>query len=261
MQAFRYPLFVPADRPERFAKAAAAGGDAVILDLEDAVGRDRKAEARANIRAMADLGVPVAVRCNSVATGHFAADMESLRDSRFDALMLPKYEGRANAEAAWRLLGREVPIIALVESASGLLGALHAQTLHGVAQAAFGSLDFAADIRSEHGFQELLLARSMLVIASRAAGLPAPLDGVTADLRDPAAAEDDARAARRLGFGGKLCVHPSQIAAVREAFRPSQADIEWARRVLAAAEDGGVSSVDGAMVDAPVLQRARQILQ
>lgn len=261
MQALHCPLFVPADRPERFAKAAAAGCDAVILDLEDAVSGARKAEARANIRAMADLGVPVAVRCNGVATAHFAADMESLRDCRFDALMLPKYERRENAEAVWRLLGREVPIIALVESASGLLDAVHAQALAGVAQAAFGSLDFAADIRCEHSFQELLLARSMLVMASRAAGLPAPLDGVTADLHDAAAAEADARAARRLGFGGKLCVHPSQIAAVREAFRPSQADVEWAQRVLAAAEAGGVSSIDGAMVDAPVLERARQILQ
>lgn len=255
------PLFVPADRPRLFLKAAAAGADAVILDLEDAVGEAGKAQARANVTSLPDLGVPVIVRCNSTASTHFALDMASLRDARFDALMLPKYESRDAAETAFRLLGREIPIVALVETAAGLLNAIAAHSLVGVAQAAFGSLDFAADIRCRHEFAELHCARSLLVLASRAAGLPAPLDGVTLDVADPNAAAGDARAARRLGFGGKLCVHPVQVGSVREAFRATPEEIEWARRVVAAAATDGVSKVDGTMVDAPVLARARQILQ
>lgn len=255
------PLFVPADRPQLFAKAAAAGADAVILDLEDAVSDDRKAEARAQVKAAPDLGLPVVVRCNPPASRHFAEDMAALRDSRFDAVMLPKYEMRADAEAVLRLVGREVPIIALVETAAGLLNAFVAHSLKGASQAAFGSLDFAADIRCRHEFEELRCARSLLVLAARAAGLPAPLDGVTLDIRDPQAVARDAAAARQLGFGGKLCVHPAQIAPARAAFRPSPEELAWAQRIVAAAASGGVSNVDGTMVDAPVLARARQILR
>lgn len=127
---------------------------------------------------------------------------------------------------------------------------------------AFGSLDDAADVGVEHTWEALLHARSMVVLASRVGGCPGPVDGVTTALRDPETLERDVAAARALGFTGKLCIHPAQVDAVRQGFAPTQEEVAWARRVVAAveAEPAGAVSVDGAMVDKPVLDRARRIL-
>jgi citrate lyase subunit beta / citryl-CoA lyase len=131
-----------------------------------------------------------------------------------------------------------------------------------VTRLAFGSLDFALDIAAEHCDDSLLLARSTLVIAARVAGKPAPLDGVTTAYQDVALAAADAKRARALGFGGKLCIHPSQLAPVAQAFGPSDAEIAWAQRIVEATAQtgGGAVAVDGAMVDQPVVERALRML-
>lgn len=132
----------------------------------------------------------------------------------------------------------------------------------GVARLAFGSVDFQLDLGIEGEREELLAARSQLVLVSRVAGRLPPVDGVTMALDDPDALRRDVTYARRLGFGGKLCVHPRQVAAVNEGFRPTTAEIEWARRVVEAAAEAGNNALrlDGKLVDRPVIDRARAIL-
>lgn len=252
MQDIALPLFVPADRPERFAKAAAAGADAVIVDLEDAVAPDRKEAARAALPEAFPQG-PAMLRINALGTRWAEGDLALAASLPLTAVMLPKAETAQDIAAARRA---GVPVIALVETAIGL------HNIDEIASAAdrlaFGSIDFAADLGLAHTHQALLFARAQIVLAARCAGKPAPLDGVTTAIRDDAAIIADCRHATDMGFCGKLLIHPAQISPARQGLRPSEADILWAERVLNAA-DGGASSIDGAMVDAPVIQRARQI--
>ncbi|MBP8931820.1 MAG: CoA ester lyase [Paracoccus sp.] len=255
VSAIRAPLFVPANRPERFAKAAASGADAVILDLEDAVAADAKDAARAAL-ATDFTDLPVIVRINAIGTPWHADDLAAVARLRPAAVMLPKAEDAdrvASVAAQTRL-----PVIALVETARGLAHARTIAAAPGVARIAFGSVDFCADLGCAHLREVLLPARSELVLASRLAGIAAPIDGVTVQLDDLSVSHDDAAHARALGMTGKLCIHPRQIAEVRRAFAPTEAEIDWARRVLASGD--GAVSVDGAMVDEPVRIRARAIL-
>lgn len=249
------PLFVPAHRPERFAKAAAAQPDAVILDLEDAVPAEAKEAARAALNyAFADL--PVLVRVNTAGTPWHTADLAAVARLRPAAVLLPKAEDMDVVSRVADAVG-PVPVVALVETARGLAAARALATHPAVARLAFGSVDYCADLGCAHVPEALLAARSELVLASRLAGLPAPIDGVTTALDDAVAAEEDARGARALGLGGKLAIHPRQIAPIRAGFAPDAAEIAWAERVLASGD--GAASVDGAMVDEPVRIRARAI--
>jgi citrate lyase subunit beta/citryl-CoA lyase len=250
------PLFVPGDRPERFAKAAASGADAMIIDLEDAVAPERKVAARAALRPEAlPGGIALFVRVNAAGTAWYDADVAALAGLALAGVMLSKAE---TAEGAARLAATlpDKSVIALIESARGLASvreiAPHAARL------AFGSIDFCADLGMTHEREMLLAARAEIVLASRLGGLPAPLDGVSTVLDAPAEVEEEARYARALGFGGKLCIHPRQIAPLRAGFAPTAAQIDWAERVLAAG--GGAVTVDGKMVDEPVRIQARQIL-
>lgn len=256
LEAIRAPLFVPADRPERFEKAARSGADAVILDLEDAVAADAKEAARAALRRdFTDL--PVIVRINAAGTGGHEADLAAVAALRPAAVMLPKAEDAGLVEALAARLS--CPVIALIESARGLAQARQIAAARGVARLAFGSVDFCVDLGCAHRPDVLAPARFELVLASRLAGRAAPFDGVTVRLDDISETADDAEQARDMGMGGKLCIHPKQIAAVQRAFAPGAAEIDWARRVLAAGD--GVIQLDGAMVDEPVRIKARAVLQ
>jgi citrate lyase subunit beta / citryl-CoA lyase len=153
-----------------------------------------------------------------------------------------------------------VPVIALIETALGVHRAHEIAGAPGVARLAFGSIDFALDAGMADDDEAMLFARSTLVIASRASRITAPLDGVTTDLSDGDVAGAAARRSKALGFGGKLCIHPSQVGPVNSGFSPSKADVAWAKQVVDQADDSGVSSVDGHMVDKPVMERARAIL-
>lgn len=253
---FLVPLFVPADRPERFEKAAHAGADAVILDLEDAVAAGAKDQARSALRD-GFTALPILVRVNAIGTPWHDGDMAALAGRGFAAVMVPKAEAGAAFEAL--CAAAPIPVIALVESARGLAEARRIAATRHVVRIAFGSMDFCADIGCAHIREALLAARSELVLASRLAGLAAPLDGVTTTIGDAALISGDARHARDLGFGGKLSIHPRQIEPIRAGFAPDAAEIAWARKVLASGE--GAAGVDGAMVDEPVRVRAGAILK
>lgn len=249
------PLFVPANRPDRFAKAAASGADAVILDLEDAVPADAKEAARTALNVdFTDM--PVIVRINAQVTPWHDADMAAVSALRPSAVVLPKAEQASSVAAVASAL--ECPVIALIESALGLANARAIAAEPGVARLAFGSIDYCAELACAHLREVLLPARCELVLASRLAGIAAPIDGVTVQFNTPDIAFDDAAHARALGMTGKLCIHPSQVSEVRRAFAPSQDEVDWARRVLVSGD--GAVSVDGAMVDEPVRIRARAIL-
>ena len=150
----------------------------------------------------------------------------------------------------------------LIESAAGYDAMRTLASAPGVERLVFGSIDFQVDLGIDGEGDELLMFRSQMVLVSKLAGLRAPVDGVSTAIDDAEALRADAERARRLGFGAKLCIHPKQVAIVERAFAPSEAEREWARRVLdaAARAKGGVVAVDGRMVDKPVMLRARAIL-
>ncbi len=256
MATVRAPLFVPADRPERFAKAAASGADAVILDLEDAVAPTAKAAARAMLRRDFTT-LPVILRINAAGTAWHADDLAAAAALRPSAVMVPKAEAPDDLRRIVAALA-DIPLVALVETARGLAQCRAIAVVPGVIRLAFGSVDFCADLRCAHTPEVLLPARSELVLASRLADLPGPLDGVTTSLDDATETARDAGRARDLGMGGKLCIHPRQIEPVLAAFAPTAEQIDWARRVLASGD--GAVQLGGTMVDEPVRQRARAIL-
>ena len=260
-------LFVPGDRPERFAKAEASGADAVLLDLEDAVAPDHKAAARQQVAqwlSMADAARRAAliVRVNAADTPWFDDDLAMLRDVGALMLMWPKAEA---PDTALRLRAAcpGIGVLALIESARGVLGAEGIAACEGVERLAFGAIDFALDMSLPDDSPLLDIAAARVALASRAAGLDAPVASVSTAIGDAAALQADVAQARRLGFGAKLCIHPAQVAVVHAALAPGDADVAWARRIVdaAAAAGGAAVKVDGRMVDRPVLLRAQQLLQ
>ncbi|WP_030608554.1 HpcH/HpaI aldolase/citrate lyase family protein [Streptomyces sclerotialus] len=257
LAAARSLLFVPGHRSDRYAKAAAAGADGVVVDLEDAVAPDAKDAARDAVAEWLAGGARAVVRINAPGTEWYAADL-AMAAAHGAPVMLPKAEDPAALESAAARTGGG-PLLALVETAAGVENAAALCRVPGVVRAAFGSIDLAAQLGVDPDDRPALAyARSRLVCASAAAGLAPPLDGVTTGLAADGPPASDVAYARRLGFGGKLCIHPRQLGAVHEGFTPSAAEREWAHRVLAA--EGPVAVVDGRMVDRPVLERARRIL-
>ncbi|KZL15497.1 Citrate lyase subunit beta-like protein [Pseudovibrio axinellae] len=257
LDMIRTPLFVPADRPDRFEKAAASGADAVILDLEDAVAHDNKDTARSAL-STSFTELPVLVRINPVGTPWIENDLAALRGLACAGVILPKAEGPTSIAVVSEALGGDLPVMALIESANGLAQTRTIAADPSVCRLIFGSIDYCADLGCAHERDALLHARSELVLASRLAGIAAPIDGVTTQLDDLSKTRSDAAYARTLGMSGKLCIHPRQIAEVRQAFTPTDSEINWARRVLSSGD--GAVLVDGAMVDAPVRIRAQRIL-
>ncbi|MFJ3667399.1 HpcH/HpaI aldolase/citrate lyase family protein [Streptomyces sp. NPDC090106] len=251
-------LFVPGDRPERFAKAAGSGADAVVLDLEDAVAPAARPKALEHVLAWLDAGNPAVVRVNGVGTATHDAELAALA-GRSVVVMLPKTDSAAQVAAVRARVGQ---VLALVETAQGVTAADEICAA-GVVRLALGTVDLAAELGVDPASPSAFAySRGRLVMASAAAGLPAPVDGVTVRLDDPSVLDDDLVRARELGLGAKLCVHPRQVAAVNAAFSPSAAEVAWAERIVQAAEasSSGVVVVDGAMVDAPVVTRARRLL-
>ena len=261
-------LFVPGDRPERFAKAAASGADAVVLDLEDAVPTAAKQAARDSVRAgwagLQALGVPVVVRSNAWGSTEWAADLDCLRHLvGIASLMLPKSESAEAVQQAHDDTGG-VPILPLIESAAGYDTVKAIAAAPGCLRLVVGHIDFMADtgIACGNDQAELDPLRFAVAMATRLSGLAPAIDGVTVQIDDDAVLRSDTLRARRFGFGGKLCIHPRQVKGVHAAFAPSDEELEWARRVLMAeaAAGGGAVQLDGRMVDLPVVLRARQLL-
>lgn len=255
-------LFVPGDRPERYEKACASGADVVIVDLEDAVAASEKTSARTSLARWLSAQQPVAVRINGCGTAWFDDDLALCSHPGVQAVMMPKAETPDVVERI-AAAAPQARILPLIETARGFANLPALAQAAGVQRLVFGSIDFQADLGIEGDGEELLYFRSQLVLASRLAGLLAPVDGVTTAIDDAARLQTDARRARRLGFGAKLCIHPRQVTAVNEAFRPSADELAWARRVVDAYEraQGGAVAIDGAMVDRPVVLRARAMLE
>ncbi len=266
-------LFVPATQPDRLPKALASGADMVIADWEDAVAPADKERARSALaEAVAALDGArrerLLVRINAEGTPWFAADLQALPQLTAQGLagaVVPKAESAQTLQAVARAAGPQAALLALVESVAGLYAVDVLAAAPQVARLAFGHLDFQVDAGMACGPDEaeLLPMRMAVVLAARRAGMAAPLDGVTVDTRNPERMASDAERARRMGFGGKLCIHPAQVPVLHAAFDPGEAAVAHARRVQQALQEagGGVCVLDGRMVDAPVLAQARQTLE
>ncbi|MBD8480534.1 HpcH/HpaI aldolase/citrate lyase family protein [Pseudomonas coleopterorum] len=263
----RSALFVPGSRPDRFAKALAAGADAVIVDFEDAVEEVLKRQAREHLAQFLQQTDTARVWVRVNAPGH----AEHASDLAFCAshpgvvgVVLPKAETCAQLTTASQA-GK--PLWPIIESARGVLALESIANGPGVERLCFGSLDLALDLGLNNGTPsaEAFLDQSRMSVQlhSRAANLLPPLDGVFAALDDAPGLQRAIEHARNLGYGGALCIHPRQVAVIHAALAPSVQDLEWARAVLAAstaAGGAGAFRFDGQMVDAPVLQRARRLL-
>lgn len=255
-------LFVPGDRPDRFGRAFGSPADAVILDLEASIAPSRKAPARLEVAAALTRPATAAalvVRVNLLRSDDFALDAAMLHEHRCDGVLLPMVESAADVTRSRRLLPDGLPIIALVETAAGIAAAKEIARAKGVLRLAFGNMDYQTDT-STSGPLAMAFPSSALVIASRAAGLPTPIAGVTSAFRDAAQLERDLQLEQSLGFGAKLCIHPDQIAPILAAFSVSPSMLLWAERVLAAASDSHAVELDGELVDRPVIDRARRLL-
>ena len=205
---------MPADRPERYAKALACGADAVIVDLEDAVARRQKVQARAALNAwLAEAPAAVIVRINGVDSAWFGDDLAICHHASVLGVMLPKAE-RADDLARVASAAPGKRLLPLVETAVGLDRARELAAAPGVERLAFGSIDFQLDVSIDGDADELLYFRSHLVLASRLGGCLPPVDGVSTAIDDLRLLESDTEHARRLGFGAKLCIHPRQVAIV-----------------------------------------------
>lgn len=258
-------LFVPGNRPERFAKAFAAGADRVIIDLEDAVSPADKANARTAIAAwMTSAGSErqqAVLRINDSATGWYADDVVLAASIQVACVMLPKCEAAGQVATLLAALPQGTGVLPLIETARGMLALNDIAFAAGVTRLAFGSIDYMADLDIPPDSLALVYAASQIAIASRAAGLPSPVAGVTPDL-DGARVSADMVRERSLGFCAKMCIHPAQIAAIRTALAPSAQELAWAERVLLAWGNGasGAIQVDGKMVDRPVVLKAGSIV-
>jgi citrate lyase subunit beta / citryl-CoA lyase len=255
-------LFVPGNRPDRFAKAAASGVDVVVIDLEDAVPPAEKKVARAALAEwLATNHGPVAVRVNDVNSEWFREDIALCRAPSVSTIMLPKAE-RIDDIFLCEFAGKPTEILPMIETAQGFRNVVAIAQHRLTTRLVFGNVDFQLDLGIEGDDEPLLYFRSQIVLASRLGNLLPPVDGVSLTLDDAEQIERDTLRAKRLGFGAKLCIHPKQVAAVNAAFLPTETEIAWASKVVesAVASHGAAVAVDGRMVDRPVILRAQAIL-
>ncbi|MGH1502325.1 MAG: HpcH/HpaI aldolase/citrate lyase family protein [Acidimicrobiales bacterium] len=266
-------LFAPAVRPDMLARLAGRGADAVVIDCEDATPPGAKAGARATAREVAAglaEAVAVTVRVNAVASPWFAADIAEGLDPGLAAVVVPKIETWADLDTVETALGSAglagLGVIAGLETALGVADARPLLAHPRVVGGYFGAEDFVADMGGVRtaGNDEVAFARSAVALAGRLAGVPV-LDQVVTDFRDDTRFERETAEARALGYAGKLCVHPAQVPLANAGFVPSAAEVDRARRLLAAygeAAAAGVAAIDfeGQMIDEPLAAQARQLL-
>lgn len=266
LQAARSLLFTPGNVPRMLERALASPADILIVDFEDAVPAGEKATARRGLHAIRreEEGPPIWVRVNGIGTEWFEDDVIALNGADIEGVVVPK----ASTAALHRLLTHvDRPAIALVETAAGLTEARTIAKTDGVAALALGAVDLAADLRLEPlpDGKEFLLARSILALESRAAGLRRPFDSIHVGIHDTDALAAECRTARALGFGGKLCIHPSQTTVVNAIFDDA-GSIDEARAIIAGYEAAvatgrGSASVGGKMIDLASVRAAERLIQ
>lgn len=267
--SYRSLLFVPGARPDRFAKALAAGADAVCIDLEDAVPPAAKPEARAATLAFLAVARPaggpaLGVRFNRAASLDGVKDIVAYAESgaAADFVMAPKCESAAEIAIVAGAIARTVRFWPIIESAAGVEAAQAIAAAPGVAGVLFGGADFSVDIGASMEAHALAYARGRLVVACRGAGA-ALLDVPHLDVRDHEGLSRSTMMVKAMGFTGRACIHPDQVAAVNAVFTPGEAEISEARRVIAALEDaqGAAALLDGKLIERPVILAARQVLE
>ncbi len=268
-------LFVPGDDARKVAKALASEADAVILDLEDSVGPDRKEDARR--LAAETLGQQAAprhpklfVRINALSTGFAKADLQAVMPHGPDGIVLPKAEGPRDIDTLKMLAGRAVPVLAIATETARSLFRMgdYAEAAPPLMAIAWGIEDLSADIGAsamrlpdKRLTEPANFVRSLCLFAAKAAGVEA-IDTVYTDIRDIDALEAECAIAARDGFTGKLAIHPAQVPVINRAFTPTTEAIAHARKIVEAFENQsvGVLSIDGQMVDRPHLERAKRLL-
>lgn len=281
MSIYRTFLFAPGNHPRRVEKALSLDADAVILDLEDACPIAEKVATRPVVvaacqRPRACLGY---IRVNATTTEFGSGDIEAVVQKGVDGIILPKLETVEEIKAVdWMIASLEkerglpaggVDLIPIIETAKGMVN-IRAIAAAGtrVRRIAFGAGDFTLDLGMEwtRAETELLPYRSECVLASRAAGIEAPLDTVWVDLKDAEGFKASTRHIKGLGFQGKMCIHPDQVPVANEILTPSLAEVEWSRKAVAAfeaAEKAGSASIqlEGRFIDYPIVHRARRVLE
>ncbi len=265
-------LFAPAVRPDLLRKMPRTGADAIVIDLEDATPPDAKDTGRVEMRsAVADLvgQLPILVRVNDDTTPWHDDDLDSLPTEGLAGIVVPKIEtidGLDSLAARLNDRGLDMPVIGGVETALGVADARPLLAHDVVSAAYFGAEDFIADLGGVRtaSNDEVAYARAQVALAGRLADVTV-IDQIVADFTDDDRCRRECLQARAMGYGGKLCIHPSQVAIANEAFLPSSEEIDRARRLLEAYDDAkaqGVASVafEGQMVDEPVARQARRVL-
>jgi citrate lyase subunit beta/citryl-CoA lyase len=261
-------LFVPGSRSDRFIKALESGADGIILDLEDAVAEEDKQKARDAIHSAwptftAEQKKRLIIRSNAPGSHFYAADLILAKELDVACLLIPKSESLDQINGAALILPNTA-IIPMIETAIGLDRLNEIANSEQVLRLALGNIDLQADLRMVCDPQETELqhARFQMVLASRLAQIAPPIDGVTPSTDDIERITDDAERAKRMGFGGKLCIHPKQVSIVKDAFMPTSEEVSWAQRVIEAdqASKGGAVKLDGRMIDRPVVLLAQRTL-
>lgn len=259
-------LFVPGSRPDRFEKALAAGADRVIIDLEDAVAFDEKNQARQNVVDALEAGLsqPVLVRVNPIDSEHFNDDIDALQSlsdegqQSLHGIVFPKAESPITLRHVCASLDPSLELIAMIESAKGVQLVDEIIGLPKISKLALGAVDLGVDLDASTPSAVIDYAYARVVFASRLANKLPPIASPPLSITELEAIELDARRLRGMGLSGQLCIHPAQLPAVHSGFAPTEAEIEWARNVLASV--GGSVQVDGQMVDKPVRDKAERIL-
>lgn len=263
--ACRVLLFTPGNRPDRFAKAAASGADAVILDLEDAVSLPEKEQARATLVAFFKQPQPgFGLRVNNIHTPAGVRDLDALVSSKIapEFLVLPKVESAFEVGLYTKLL-KSIPLVCTIESARGLEAAAQIAAADPLVRAlAFGGADLAVDLRADLAWEPMLWGRGRVVQAAAAAGIAA-IDVPHVALDDQAGLRAEAARVKAMGYTAKLAIHPKQVAPILEAFTPTAAEVERAAAIVAAYEAAGGNVVEyqGKMVEGPIVKAAQRILK
>jgi citrate lyase subunit beta/citryl-CoA lyase len=261
-------LFVPGNRPERFSKALGSGAHAIIIDLEDAVAEEDKAAARSAIQKAwpgfsSEERQRIVIRSNAPGTRFYGEDLMLAEELDIACLLIPKSESIDQINGAAEVLPATA-IIPMIETARGLQQIDAIANAQQVIRLALGNIDLQADLGMVCDAQEteLQVARFQLVLASRLAEIAPPIDGVTTATDDIDRTTADTLRGKRLGFSGKLCIHPAQVPIVSKAFTPTEEELRWSNQVIEAdkASKGGVVKLNGRMIDRPVVLLAKRLL-
>ncbi len=259
-------LFVPGSRPDRIGKALSSGADAVIVDLEDAVKVDEKDSARKSVASFLEENQDssVLVRVNSSDSDEHEKDLALCKEAdNVFGVMLPKASQRSEIEYVGSQTGK--PVWPLIESASGIAALPDLAMAVGATRMSIGALDLAADLELEYSSEGcgkvLDFCRAQIVLYSKIGGLGPPVESVVPTINELDEISRVASQAKQMGFGGMLAIHPKQLPEIHKAFLPSQAEVDWAERVISGSKKyGSVFQLDGKMVDAPVVKSAERIV-